>query len=129
MPFTFLSTCLGGSMKSSLSLVMHAEAPLSSIKACASESKVPCDDERQVSQVVVIPVKGGGGGGGGVSNEFSFLAPVAIAGVSESQDSIVSSDLNVADPGHHHSGASRNGALKRTGRAAHRFSLRSRDIR
>ena len=43
MPFTLLSTHLGGSMKSSLSLVMHAEALLSSIRACVSESKVPCD--------------------------------------------------------------------------------------
>ena len=57
MPFTFQSTCLGGSMKSCLSFVMQVEAPSSSIRTWASESKVPCVCEWRLSQVVGIPVK------------------------------------------------------------------------
>ena len=77
-------------MKSSLSLVMHAEAPLSSINACESELNVPMDAIRSFAQVVVIPVR--------VALRMGLLvAPVAVSKVAESRWSVLASHLHVAD--------------------------------
>ena len=55
MPLTFRSTRCGGSIESFLLLVMHTEAPSSSIRAYESESNVLGDAILLFAHVVVIP--------------------------------------------------------------------------